>query len=189
MIVKSEYFHGHKVSDYGIQNGYVDYATLAKCGDIVLCNDIEKLFYGTLNGEYVEPIVVNGYDEYDEYIAELQEEIEELLQREEDLETSIEGLENSSKIEEVELLICNLDDEICSIQAHIDDLEYEQNEKDIFQYFIISKSFAELLKEWTYEIIFYIEHLDLYIWGITHKGTPWENVLTDIELDSYDNSQ
>ena len=59
---------------------------------------------------------------------------------------------------------------------------------DIYQYFIIDFS------NWTYDlmtkyaeqfgkefILYYIEELDLYILGVTHFGTGWDYVLTDIE--------
>lgn len=39
-IWKSEYFCGNRISPYGLANGYVDYATLAKSFDAVLANGI-----------------------------------------------------------------------------------------------------------------------------------------------------
>lgn len=65
-IHKSPYFYGNKVSDYGLKNGYVDYATLAKSFDAVLVNDITKLFHTDINGEYSEAEIVNGLDYDDE---------------------------------------------------------------------------------------------------------------------------
>lgn len=41
----------------------------------------------------------------------------------------------------------------------------------------------EFLAEYTDEIVFYNEKLDVYIWGITHYGTSWDYVLTDIKLN------
>ena len=38
--ISSNYFYGNKISDYGIENGYVDYRTLAKSFDAVMSNDI-----------------------------------------------------------------------------------------------------------------------------------------------------
>lgn len=38
--IKTNYFYGNKVSEYGQENGFVDYATLAKAFDAVLNNDI-----------------------------------------------------------------------------------------------------------------------------------------------------
>ena len=52
----------------------------------------------------------------------------------------------------------------------------------IFQDYIISENGYALLSELTDEIVFYNEKLDLYIWGITHFGTSWDYVLTDIKL-------
>ena len=57
-IHHSEYFYGNKISDYGLQNGYVDYATLAKSFDAVLNNNIIEM---TSNIGYWEP--VNGFEE------------------------------------------------------------------------------------------------------------------------------
>lgn len=54
---------------------------------------------------------------------------------------------------------------------------------EIFQFFIIDTNGAEILQELTNEIIFYNEKLDLYIWGVTHYGTSWDYVLTDIKIE------
>ena len=60
------YFYGHEISEDERQQGYINYSTLAKAvGSIILCNDITKLFYSTINGEYTEPELYNGSD-YDE---------------------------------------------------------------------------------------------------------------------------
>lgn len=52
----------------------------------------------------------------------------------------------------------------------------------VFQDYIISEYGYEFLQEHTDELVFYNEKLDLYIWAITHFGTSWDYVLTDIEL-------
>ena len=52
----------------------------------------------------------------------------------------------------------------------------------IFQDYIISEGGYEFLKEYTEELVFYNENLDLYIWAITHFGTAWDYVLTDVKL-------
>lgn len=53
---------------------------------------------------------------------------------------------------------------------------------DICQYYIIDWYGAEILKKETNEIVYYCPELDMYLWGITHYGTAWDYVLTDIEL-------
>lgn len=109
---------GHKVSDYALENGYLDYLTLSKIvGDCVLNNNIF---------EYV------GYENWE-------------------LES---GLEESE-----------------------DGYFY-----DVYQYYIITYNGARLLGEFTDELVFYNEELDMYLWGITHFGTSWDYVLTDIKL-------
>ena len=61
---------------------------------------------------------------------------------------------------------------------------YEDGEyRDIYQYYIISNNGADILQYWTNEIIFYNEELDLYVWGVTHFGTGWDCVLTDIKIE------
>ena len=58
-----------------------------------------------------------------------------------------------------------------------DDYDY-----DIYQWYIISGSGYEFLSEFTDELVFYNEKLDMYIWAITHFGTSWDYVLTDVKL-------
>lgn len=110
--------YGHKVSEYGLENGYLDYLTLSKIvGDMILNN----------------------------YIVE---------------ETGYENWQLESGEEENE-----------------DGYLY-----DIYQYYIITAGGARFLEEYTDEIVFYNEDLDMYLWGITHFGTSWDYVLTDIPI-------
>lgn len=51
-----KYFCGNEISKYGRENGYVDYATLAKSFQHVLCNDVFKI------GDYDEWRIINGYE-------------------------------------------------------------------------------------------------------------------------------
>lgn len=52
----------------------------------------------------------------------------------------------------------------------------------VFQDYIISEAGFKFLEEYTDELVFYNEKLDIYIWAITHFGTSWDYVLTDIKL-------
>lgn len=166
-----KYFCGNLISEYGRKSGYVDYATLAKAFDCVMCNDIisktnyivgewelengsEFYYVDSEENEYT-------YDEKEERIAELEEQIEELEEAENPDEHEIEKLQ-----EEIEILN----------EEHCRDME-------IFQYFIISASGAEILKDYTDEYVWYNEELNIYVWGITHCGTSWTYVLTNIECD------
>ena len=57
--------------------------------------------------------------------------------------------------------------------------DYDEEEDyyyDVYQYFIIGDRDAERLKEYTNELVYYCEDLDLYILGVTHFGTPWNGV-------------
>ena len=178
---KSKYFCGHLVSEYGLKNGYVDYATLAKSFDAVLCNDITKLFYSTINGEYNEVEQVGGFIDNQEQIDELQEQIDELQEKLDDLEYNKDLDECiTGNIEQQEK---ELEKAIDELQEQIDELQREQDEQpEIYQYFIVSDAGADLLKDYG-EIVYYIPALDVYVWGVTHYGTSWDYVLTNIKID------
>ena len=162
-VHKSPYFYGNKISDYGLENGYVDYATLSKAFDAVLVNDITKLFFADINGEFNEPEQVNGFIDNQSEIDELNDRISELmLENDDDSKTA----------------------EIDELQERIDELEQEQdNNPEIFQYFIISGYGAQILQELTDEIVYYLPVIDCYVWGVTHWGTGWDYVLTDIPIE------
>ena len=57
--------------------------------------------------------------------------------------------------------------------------DYDEEEdyyRDVYQYFIIGSRDAERLEEYTNELVYYCEDLDLYILGVCHFGTPWGGV-------------
>lgn len=54
---------------------------------------------------------------------------------------------------------------------------------EIYQYFIISEAGYKILAEYTDEIVFYNDDLDMYVWGVTHYGISWGYVLTDIKIE------
>ena len=162
-VHKSPYFYGNKISDYGLENGYVDYATLSKAFDAVLVNDITKLFFADINGEFNEPEQVNGFIDNQTKIDELNDRISDLMLENDD----------DSKTEEID-----------ELQERVDELEQEQdNTPEIFQYFIISGYGAQILQELTDEIAYYLPVIDCYAWGVTHWGTSWDYVLTDIPVE------
>jgi predicted nuclease with TOPRIM domain len=74
-IHKSEYFCGNKVSDYGIEHGYVDYRTLAQAFDAVMANNIIEKTEGVIGYWDLE----NGYIDNSEEIDELNDRINELM--------------------------------------------------------------------------------------------------------------
>ena len=125
MNENKKYFFGNEISSYGIEHNRVDYRTLAQCFDAVLCNDITKLFYSTINNEYNEIEYYNGTDYNEE-----------------------------------------------------EDYQY-----DVYQYYVISSYGAEILERYTDEIVYYLPAIDIYVWGVTHFGTSWDYVLTDIKID------
>ena len=166
---KSEYFCGNKISSYGLEHGYVDYRTLSKAFDAVLNNNImEKTGW-----EYweLESGMINNY-----------EEIEELKEKKEELEEKYNAAEYQSE-EEKELgkQIEEIDDRILELEEE----EQESYYPECYQYYIVSNPGAELLKEYDF-IVWYNEELDMYVWGVTHWGTSWDYVLTNIKLELND---
>ena len=166
MFVHGKYFYGNEISKYGQEHGYVDYGTLAKSFDAILNNEIIQKTYEIGYWEQESGFVDNA-----EKIKELQEELE-LLENTYDDRVSDEEIEQQ-------------DEAIEKLQGQIAELEEEQDNAynvDIYQYYIVSGNGAEILKECN-EIVFYNEELDMYVWGVTHWGTAWSYVLTDIKCN------
>lgn len=61
---EKKYYYGNSVSEYGIEHGYVDYATLAKAFNVVLNNDIMGLTHDIGHWERVS----NQDDELEEEV-------------------------------------------------------------------------------------------------------------------------
>lgn len=169
-IIFKDYFCGNKISDYGREYGFVDYATLAKSFDAVLNNNI---------------ISVTGWEywEQENGFIDNSEEIEKLENEREDIENTLSDYENGlTEIDPAE--VDELRERFEEIENEIKELEAEQDEQpEIFQFFIISGQGAEILEDYTNEIVFYNSDLDMYVWGVTHWGTSWDYVLTDIPCE------
>lgn len=160
MEKKQKYYYGNPISEYGMENGRVDYATLAKAFDAVLNNDIMSLTNDIGCWEQVSGII----DNTDE-IEELEEKMCELEEKNENSPSQI------------------IENEINEINEQIEELEREQyDDTEIFQWFIIDDWGAGLLQEIN-EIVYYNETLDMYLWGVTHYGTSWDYVLTSVKID------
>lgn len=63
------------------------------------------------------------------------------------------------------------------------ELDDEDNYAEVFQYYIIDDNGARILCEYTDELVWYNEKYDVYVWGVTHWGTSWDYVLTDIRCN------
>lgn len=170
----SIYFCGNEASDYAKENGYLDHATFAKAFDAVLNNDI------------IAKTQDVGYWEQENGLIDNSEEIEELEEKLSELDDELLMLDDAETEE-----ISRINSEIEEIQERIEELrEEEENSynQEIYQYFIVSNNGAEIIKQYTDDPLFYNEELDMYVWGITHYGTSWSYVLTDIQLNcGYDN--
>jgi hypothetical protein len=162
-------FCGNEASDYAKEQGYLDYATFAKAFDAVMNNNI------------MENTCEVGFWEQENGIIDNSEEVDALKEEITDIENRLEFL-TDEEIEEAQML----QEEIGSIQEQIEELEEEQERlynQEIFQYYIVSDQGAEMIKQYTEDPLFYNETLDMYVWGITHYGTAWSYVLTDVKLN------
>lgn len=162
-------FFGNEASDYAKEQGYLDYATFAKAFDAVMNNNI------------MENTCEVGFWEQENGIIDNSEEVDALKEEITDIENRLEFL-TDEEIEEAQML----QEEIGSIQEQIEELEEEQERlynQEIFQYYIVSDQGAEMIKQYTEDPLFYNETLDMYVWGITHYGTAWSYVLTDVKLN------
>lgn len=153
--MRKNYFYGYEVSEYGKEHGRVDYRTLAKAvGSLILNNDIMAATVGVI--DYWEQ--ESGFIDYSEELEELAEKLEEAEDRE-DAEA------------------------IAEIEEQIQELEYAQDyPPEIYQWYIVDDGGAELLRD-VDEVTYYNEALDIHLWGVTHCGTSWDYVLTDISLE------
>ena len=165
MRLYSEYFYGNKASDYAIEHGRLDYCTLAKAFNHVLNNDIMNLTYDIGHWEQISGEIDNS-----EEIEELETEIEKL---------HLDANEADEQLEELHELIDELYEKIDELKSE------EWNSQEVFQWYIVDWSGADILKQIN-EIVYYNEALDMYLWGVTHYGTSWDYVLTDIPLNCKD---
>ena len=127
---KHKYFQGIEIGKYALENGYLDYATLAKSMDCVLANNLIEQTGGFGNWELqqgdlwtYEDQAGNTYNE-----SEIREKIEEL----EDIRTGLDPWDDS--------------EEYKRIGDEIDHLIGSEQQQEIFQYYVISHSGADTLQ-------------------------------------------
>lgn len=191
------HFYGNEVSSYGKENGYVDYRTFAKAFDAVMNNSIMQELEGA--GFYFEPIQDGTPDNSDE-IDELREKADDLEERAEnkeeeadDLEAEAEAAEDDGDEDRADDLRAHAEEKRKNAEDYRAEAEKNRDEADdletqeapeIFQFFIVDDAGAEIIQEWTDDPLFYCYALDMYIWGVTHWGTSWDYVLTDIRINA-----
>lgn len=181
MNIYGEYFYGNKISDYGLEHGFVDYGTLAKAFDAVLNNDImQQTECAGLGYWEIESGMINNSDA----IEELEGQIEELEEKISALEDEQGETKDDALYDELAEKIEALENKRDDLENKKDDLEYENDDfPECFQFFIVSDSGADILRE-ANEPLWYNETLDIYVWGVTHYGTSWSYVLTDIPCNT-----
>lgn len=169
------YFCGNEASDYAKENGYLDYATLAKG------------FNAVMNNSIMETTEANGigYWEQENGCIDNSNEIEELENQVEELEEEMEMNEGSLTPDEYK----ELEEKIDDLNVLIDELRNKQEYlPEVFQWFIVDNNGADIIKTYTDDPLYYNEVLDMYLWGVTHYGTSWSYVLTDVKLNCGDDA-
>lgn len=218
-------FYGATISNYGRENGYVDYKALKDSFNAVMCNSIlsvcaddwEQIHGFIDNSEKIEEL-----DNKKDELEEIQSNINDMLEKLDDVEnaiydfneaikykdfeyedadevthdfdideavTELESLDLWEIRENLESYDSEIAEEIERLEAEKEQLENEAvslENAEIFQYFIIDGNGADILQHWTNEIVFYNSELDMYVWGITHFGTAWDYVLTDIKCETFE---
>jgi cell division septum initiation protein DivIVA len=128
-----------------------------------------------MNNDIISNTAEIGYWDMISGYVDNSDEIDDLQDRIDDLNWLITA--DSSK-EDDERIQAQIDE----LQDKIDELtEAQETTPEIFQYYIVSNNGAEILKD-AGEIVFYNDVLDMYVWGVTHWGTSWDYVLTDIKI-------
>ena len=84
------------------------------------------------------------------------------------------------------LILCNnIAKDYLELQSGFNDDDDEYLE--VYQYYIITDNLAKRLIEIN-EIVYYHEKLDIYVLGVTHFGTSWDYVLTNLKLLELDDT-
>ena len=94
-----------------------------------------------------------------------------------------EYMENHEMVGASDEELVELEERIEEIKEELEELEENNGDCEIYQYFIISERGADILKDYTNEYVFYNSDLDMHVWGVTHWGTSWDYVLTNIKLE------
>ena len=82
-------------------------------------------------------------------------------------------------------ILCNnisKDFELLELENGRDYNEETEEYQEIMQWYIVSKNMSEYIKQFTDEILYYHNELNVYVWGITHYGTSWDNVEIDCNI-------
>lgn len=172
MKVNGKYFYGNEISEYGQKNGYVDYRTLAKAFNAVMANDIMAKT-DAANLGYWEP-VGSGEIYYEDDSGNIYT-YDEAEKKREEIREILESIEDKES------------EEYIALSETLEALE-EEKYSDVFQWFIVDDNGAEILEE-AGEIVYYNSALDMYIWGVTHYGTSWNLVLTNIRCNVSDDAK
>ena len=171
-------FCGNEASDYAIENGYLDYGTFAKAFDAVLNNNI--IGYGD-SYEWENVNMPDFSDEIEEW-ENKEYEFAALAGKATDYADELFEDENTEKAEYFYKLADyykSKEEEACEEKYNLEDWQ----EPEVFQWFIVSDNGADLIQRYTDDPLYYNGELDMYLWGVTHWGTSWDYVLTDVKLN------
>ncbi len=163
IVFNYKYFHGAKISSYGVSEGFLDYQCMAEMAQAesidIYSEEYEDACWELYNGEDCYYYDSDGHTY--------------------DYECCIE------RIEELKDMIANArgEQDVSKWEKDIDSLTYNCECIGICDYMEITEEAARIMKEsGSDEIVYYSKELDMYIWGITHYGTSWKLMLTSIPI-------
>ena len=184
ITMKKAYYYGAAVSEEGIKYGKVDYKAFASAFPHILNNEI------VANVDDIEPIMgdpahhedskgnVYKWDEWEDRQIELDKLrancLAELDKYEKLAEQTMDPTERRCFEAKINALTKTIED--CTEDIFALD---EEHPNEVFQWYIVPAQALDHLND-ADEIVWYSPTLNLYIWGVTHYGTAWEYVLTDI---------
>lgn len=170
------HFCGQQISSYGLEHGYVDYLALARSFDAVLNNEI----FAKTGGFDSWELWSGGEVDNSEEIAETQKSLDILNEKLSALDSNDyeDEREYEDRYEELTEQIRIFEDELYDLENE----SFWDHDYDCYQQFIISENGAKILADYTNQVVWYNEDLDLYLWDINHYGTGWDYVLTEIKI-------
>lgn len=123
----------------------------------------------------------NKAEEASDKISELEEQIEEAESQADDLQEEMDKDIPDCNLQETEDKINELEGKIEHWKGAIETLQ-DGEVREVYQYYIVSKSAFETWLKGTGELVLYNDELDMYVWCICFYGADWRDVLTDIPI-------
>ena len=160
---------------HGVRNNNIVRKTSEKeIGEWGVINGSLLIYQDNDGNEYTE-------EEASDKISELEEQIEEAESQADDLQEEMDKDIPDCNLQETEDKINELEGKIEHWKGAIETLQ-DGEVREVYQYYIVSKSAFETWLKGTGELVLYNDELDMYVWCICFYGSDWRDVLTDIPI-------